>query len=219
MSSAARGEIPADAAAIARRYLRLERPASSAVALLAGVIAATAIVYLPLGIGLLIALVMLALVRLPLYRTTGTTRLATDAPTSQVRADFEGVTPPVLPFQWGIADDVSATANGARYDVSYLFGLRSVTMATAVQSVDTDADTDSDTTLELTVTANGKPWATYTIALREHDDETLVDIAWTSDRRFGLRRLPQRLIADRYYSAALTAQGYRVLDRDVSLSL
>ena len=74
-------------------------------------------------------------------------------------------------------------------------------------------------TLGLTVTANDKPGATYTIALREHDDETLVDIAWTSDRRSGLRRLPQWLIADRYYPAALTAQGYRVLNRDVTLSL
>ena len=73
--------------------------------------------------------------------------------------------------------------------------------------------------LELTVTANDKPWATYTIALREHDDETLVDIVWASYRRFGHRRLPQWLIADRYHLAALTAQGYRVLNRDVTLSL
>lgn len=122
----------------------------------------------------------------------------------------------MLPFQWGIADGVAVTADGTRYDVSYLFGLRSVTMATAVQSIDTGADMDADTTLELTATANGKPWATYTIALHERDDETIVDIAWTADRRIGLRRLPQRLIADRYYPAALTAQGYRVFNRDVS---
>ena len=50
-------------------------------------------------------------------------------------------------------------------------------------------------------------------------DDTVVDVDWTSDRRFGLRRLPQQFVADRYRTDALAVQGYRVADRDTSISI
>jgi hypothetical protein len=157
--------------------------------------------------------VLLALVRLPLFRSSGTTRLVTDAPPEQVRAEFAGATPPVLSFQWGPADSVRETADGAVYEFSYLFGLRSLTMAVTV------AEGDTDGPLELAVTAGDRPWATYTVATDRSGRETSVDISWDSDRRFGLTRLPQWYLAERYREDALASQGYTVVERDAVLSV
>jgi hypothetical protein len=52
--------------------------------------------------------------------------------------------------------------------------------------------------LEIVVTAGGRPWATYVVSIDERGGETVVDVALASDRRFGLRRLPQWLLARRY---------------------
>jgi len=49
----------------------------------------------------LVGLVPGALVRVPVFRTSGTARLVTDADPGAVRAEFEGETPPPLAFQWG----------------------------------------------------------------------------------------------------------------------
>jgi len=49
----------------------------------------------------LVGLVLGALVRVPVFRTSGTARLVTDADPGAVRAEFEGETPPPLAFQWG----------------------------------------------------------------------------------------------------------------------
>jgi hypothetical protein len=58
------------------------------------------------------------------------------------------------------------------------------------------------------------PWATYIATICDADDQTIVDIEYTSTRRFGLRRVPQQLLAERYRDAALMAQGYTVIERD-----
>lgn len=49
---------------------------------------------------LLVGLVVAALVRVPVFRNSGTVRLITDAEPDAVQADFEGATPPPLAFQW-----------------------------------------------------------------------------------------------------------------------
>lgn len=202
---------PPDAVAVADRYRRLERPLSGAVALLLGVVVAVAVVWLPLVPGLLVAAVLLVAVRVPLLTSRGTARFVTDATPEAVRDDFDGPTPPPLTFQWGVADAVHATDSGAIYRFTYLFGLRSTTM-----SVEVDRHAPGD--VRLVVTADGRPWATYDVTVRSDGADTVVDVTWESDRRFGLNRLPQWVAAERYRADALGAQGYAVVDRDATLS-
>jgi hypothetical protein len=205
-------DVPSDAAAVARRYLRVERPVSGAVAVGAGVAGAAAVLSLALLPALLVVVAIVVALRVPLFRKRGRATLRTDADPGTVRAEFESATPPPLAVQWGVADAVSRTDDGARYEVSYLFGLRSQTLAVA-RGHPPNAD------LELVVTADGDPWATYTATVDDRDGETRVSVAWESDRRFALRRLPQALVARRYRDAALAAQGYEVVDREGGLAL
>ncbi|QAU14055.1 hypothetical protein EKH57_15855 [Halorubrum sp. BOL3-1] len=121
-----------------------------------------------------------------------------------------------MALQWGTADAVRTTADGVAYEFSYLFGLRSTEMRVEARLSAPDASGDGD--IELLVTAGGRLWATYTASIRRDDDDTVVDVEWTADCRFGLRRLPQQFVAERYQSDALTAQGYTVADRETSLS-
>lgn len=211
-------DVPPEASTVARRYRRVERLVSGAVALLVAAVAVAAFLRLPVLQALAVWVVVLAVVRVPAFRSTGAARLVTDADPEEVRADLEGATPPVLAFQWGIADDVRRTGDGGAYEISYLFGLRSTSVATEVRSRPSD-DGGPVGELDLVVTAGGKPWGTYSVAIDRRDGRTVIDVEVASDRRFGLRRLPQLLVAERYREEALGVQGYAVVERDVSLSL
>ncbi|WP_233563529.1 hypothetical protein [Haloarcula sp. Atlit-7R] len=48
-------------------------------------------------------------------------------------------------------------------------------------------DVEEEGNLELLVTAGSRPWATYTASISRDGDDTVVDIGWISDRRFGFR--------------------------------
>ncbi|MFC7075914.1 hypothetical protein [Haloarcula halophila] len=204
--------VPSDARAVADRYLRRERLLSGTMAISVGLLGAVAVLLLPLLRALGVVVLLLVVFRFPVFRTAGTATLSTEAEPAAVRAAFAGPTPPVLPFQWGIADTVRTIDGGAAYDVSYLFGLRSVTMT--VETAVTGEDT-----LELVVTAGEQDWATYDVTIHETEDGTTVDVEWSADRRFALRRLPQTLLAGRYREQALAAQGYTTVEWDTSLSL
>lgn len=203
--------VPEPVAAIVRRYRRVERPLSAAVALLAGLAGAGALVVLPLGQAVVVAAVVLVGLRAPVVRRTGRLELTTDIPPEAVWVDFGSATPPVLAFQWGVADTVRPTGDGGRYEFTYLFGLRSLRMETELR------EGEADGTYELVVTAASRPWATYTVSARTEGERTAVDVELASDRRFGLRRLPQWVVAERYREAALEAQGYTVRSRESSL--
>jgi len=204
-------ERPPDARAVAERYRRYERPLSAlvAVAAMLAFLATYATTSLLPAVG--VAAGLTVLVRAPVFRTQGTVRLETDADADAVVDSFTGPTPPVLAFQWGIADAVAVDDGTVTYRVSYLFGLRSVEVTVRAR---TDTAPDGGRTVDLEVTANGAPWSTYTVHVAPHDGRTVVEYEYMSDRRFGLRRLPQRLVAGRYRDAALAAQGYTVVDRD-----
>lgn len=203
--------IPEAAAGIAQRYLRVERLVTWGVAATIGLVGGAAVVVLPLLWGVAVALGLLALARVPVFRSGGRARLRTDSDPEAVHNDFTGATPPPLALQWGIADDVCADDDGAEYDLSYLFGLRSVEMRVG-------AEYASDDRLELTVTAEGRPWGTYTAEIDPVEGGTEVVVEIGSDRKFGLRRLPQYFVVRRYRDAALEAQGYEVQEREFSLS-
>jgi len=233
----------------ARRYHRAERAASWLVALLAVAVVLAAIDTLSLLPAAAVAVGIVAIARVPLVSRSGHTRLITDAEPTAVVAAFRSATPPILAFQWAVADEVDpgsgvgASDDGrdsvggsptrATYELSYLFGLRSVSMSLVVRSldaangigsagVDTGAATngsDAVDTLEVSATAGGRPWGTYHVSVREADSGTVVDAEMTTDRRFDLRSVPQALVAERYVEAVFAAQGYRVADRSVSWSV
>lgn len=217
-SSPSNGDIPSEATPIVRRYLRVERPISAGVGLVVVATAAVAFLFLPLFAGLLVVVAVVGLVRIPVFGTGGTTRLVTEADPESVATDFESATPPVLAFQWGSADDVAATTDGGVYEFAYLFGLRSLEMVVSASSPTLQGES-SVREIDLDVTANGKPWGTYHVSVAAGDGETVVDVEWSSERRFGLRYLPQWMLASRYRDDALAAQGYTTVERNASLSL
>lgn len=206
--------IPAEVTPIARQYLRRERALTSAFAVIIGLAGGAAVIVLPLLWGLVVALGLLVLFRVPVFRTEGHTRLWTDDDPEMVHDAFTGVTPPSLALQWGIADAVREEDGEAVYDVTYLFGLRSVELR-VTNEVERQEDGSRVT---ITATADGEPWGTYVVTLTEADGGTEVAIEVTADRRFGLARLPQQFVAKRYRDPALAAQGYEVRERDMSIT-
>ena len=117
-----------EATAVAERYLRVERLASNSFAVLA--------VAVFLGTGLLtsllpavvVGLLLVGVARAPVLQTSGTVRLRTDDGPDAVVDALTGPTPPVVPLQWGTADEIDADGDAATYRTSFLFGLRTATV-------------------------------------------------------------------------------------------
>ncbi|WP_283401897.1 hypothetical protein [Halorubrum sp. DM2] len=223
-----------------RGYRRAERVVSWTLALLVAGAFLAAVTALSFWPGVAVGAVLVVALRLPLYRRSGTTRLRTDARPEAVVRQFASETPPVLAFQWGIADDVRTaggdtpdtarptgtdaaapdrpTGTRATYEFSYLFGLRSVALdfETAVRAA---GDRDAVAAVDIDGTVNDRPWGSYAATVREAaDGGSVVDVELRPTRRFDLRRLPQARVAERYYADALAAQGYEVVERTVSLT-
>lgn len=163
-------------------------------------------------------MVALAAIRVPVFRTGGTARLTVDADPETVRAEFRGPRSPPLELQWGVADRVRRTDDGGVYEPSDLFGPRSAELAAETRQLAAEAGEPTGD-FEILVSAGGRPWGTYAVSIRERDGGTELDVEVASDRRFGLRRLPQALLAERYRDDVLDAEGYPILNRDVGLSL
>ena len=202
---------PREALAIAKRYLRRERPLSALIVVLAvagflGTFVATSLVPAVVVGGLLIVVA-----RAPIIESRGTVRLRTDEDAESVVESFTGPTPPILVFQWGIADEILTGDEAVTYRLSYLFGLRSVAVTVETR---TDRTPDGGRRIELEVTVGGQPWSTYVVTVDTRENGAVVEYEYTADRRFGLRRVPQRLVAKRYRDEALEAQGYAVVERN-----
>ncbi|WP_251133131.1 hypothetical protein [Halorubrum sp. 2020YC2] len=234
-------------AAVAR-YRRAERVVSWTLALLVAGAFLAAVAALSLWPGVAVATVLVVALRLPAFRRRGSTRLRTDAPPETVVREFASSTPPVLAFQWGVADEVrgpdgEATALGdddsderpsgttATYALSYLFGLRTAELSLDVDATDgdrpskgaPDRDDESDrpaaASVEIEATTDGRPWASYAVGVSEAaDGGSIVDVELRPTRRFDLRRIPQGRAAERHYADALAAQGYEVVQRTTSLT-
>lgn len=203
---------PAETIAVARRYLRYERPANALVVTLAVATFLGAYLTTSLLPAVVVAGLLALVARAPVLESHGTMRLTSDAPPSAVVDEFVGSTPPVLAFQWGVADAVRTDEAGrVEYPISYLFGLRS-----AVATVDRETTvTDDGHRVELTVEVDGSPWSTYTATITDAEDGgSRIDVEYESNRRFGLRRVPQQRLAARFRDEALETQGYAVVSRD-----
>ncbi|GAB7008682.1 hypothetical protein JCM31271_06250 [Halorubrum trueperi] len=226
-------------APLVRRYHRIERRAAWLIALAAAGAFLVAYAALSLWPALGVALVIVA--RIPLFRRRGTTRLRTELSPEDVVSAFVSATPPILAFQWGVADEIRPDdGDGATYEFSYLFGLRSTAIDLDVDVVEGTAengdqavDDDPFAVIELEASAEGRPWGAYTVTIRDaaaadadrvegNSDRhsavrpggTVVDVELEPTRRFDLRRIPQGLVAERYYADALAAQGYEVVARE-----
>lgn len=200
-----------DAVDVAQRYLRRERPLNALVVVLAVVMFLGTYLVASLLPAVLVAAVLLVGLRFPILRSNGTLRLRTSDGLDTVVDEFTGPTPPVLALQWGVADEVSTGDDTARYTVSYLFGLRS---ADVTVQTETESTPSGDYVIESDVTVNGQPWATYTSTVHNSGDHATIDVTYTSNRRFGLRRVPQQLMANEYRDEVLSVQGYTVVTRD-----
>ena len=196
--------------AVAGRYFRAQ--------VLATALFAALLVAVFLGTGLLtsllpavvIGLLLIGVARAPVFRTRGTVRLRTnDGPDAVVDA-LTGPTPPVLPLCWGMADEIDADGDAITYRTSFLFGLRTATVTVRTR---TETAPDGTRRVELALKENGDPWASYTADVIGGDGGTEIDVEYASDRRFGVRRLPQALVAGRYREEAFAAQGYTVVER------
>ena len=204
-----------EATAVAERYLRVERLASNSFAVLA--------VAVFLGTGFLtsllpavvVGLLLVGVARAPVLQTSGTVRLQTDDGPDAVVDALTGPTLPVVPLQWGIADEIDADGDAVTYRTSFLFGLRTATVTVRTR---TETAPDGTRRVELALEENGDPWGTYTADV-SGGGRTEVNVEYASDRRFGLRRLPQVLVTGRYREEALATQGYTVVERRKEVGL
>ncbi|WP_225336066.1 hypothetical protein [Halomicrobium urmianum] len=210
MPSVTEIEPPQEAVGVAERYLRRERSLNGLVVVLVISLFLGTYLMTTLLPAAVVAVVLLIVARAPVLQSRGTVRLRTTDDPETVVDSFTGPTPPVLAFQWGPADEVTTSDDTVTYRLSYLYGLRTAEMTVHRES---NAAPNGTRRVEIAVTANDRPWATYTAAICPSDDHTVVDVEYESNRRFGLRRLPQQFVADRYRDDVLAAQGYTVVER------
>lgn len=94
---------PQEALAIARRYLRRERPLSALVVVLAVVVFLGTFVATSLVPVVVLGTLLIVVARAPIIESRGTVCLRTDADAESVVESLAGPTPPVPVFQRGIA--------------------------------------------------------------------------------------------------------------------
>ncbi|WP_247730566.1 hypothetical protein [Halovivax limisalsi] len=216
MSSATEIERSQAVLDVTAHYRRRERALSALVVVLVvslflGTYLATSL--LPaIGVGAL----SLVSTRAPLFKSSGTARLRTDRHPETVVAEFSSATPPTLALQWGVADAITTEAGVTTYAISSLFGLHSVEM---VVDTHTNATPDGAQLIESVVTVDDRPWGTYTSTISRENGQTIIEVDYTSNRRFDLRYLPQVLLASRYRDDVLAVQGYTVVARDTRISV
>jgi hypothetical protein len=51
------------------------------------------------------------------------------------------------------------------------------------------------------------------------DDGSIIDVAYTFDRRFGLRRVPQQTLGEQYRDTVLDAQGFTIVGREIHVGI
>ncbi|GAA0716372.1 hypothetical protein J2744_000797 [Halorubrum trapanicum] len=150
--------------AVASRYRRAERLVSWTLALLVTGAFLAAVAALSFWPGVAVGVVLLVALRLPVSRRCGSVRLRTDATPETVVREFASPTPPVLAFQWAVADEVrndgsvgdatdsdadggaGASDASATYAFSYLFGLETAEIDLSVEATEGDAFADDDAT-------------------------------------------------------------------------
>ena len=210
MPSTRTGKRPQRALTVTKRYLRRERLLSALVVVIVVIVFVSTFVATSLVPAVVVGALLTVAMRVPIFKPNGTVRLRTSKDPDSVIESFTGPTPPVLVFQWGIADEITTRDEMVTYRLSYLFGLRSVEVTVNTQRNQILGD---DRQIELELTVGDQPWSTYVVTIGARNGQTVVEYEYTADRRFGFRRIPQRIIAKRYRDEALEAQGYVPINR------
>ena len=196
---------PQEAVTVAKRYLRRERLLSALVVVIVVIVFISTFVVISLVPAVVVGALLTVAARVPIIKPNGTVQLRTNEDSDSVVKSLTGPTPPVLVFQWGIADDITTRDKMVTYRLSYLFGLRSVEVTVNTQINQVPGE---DRQVELELRVGDQPWSTYVVTVGTQNGQTIVEYEYTADRRFGLRRIPQRIIANRYRDEALESQGY-----------
>lgn len=207
---------PQELHSLTEQYHRLERIASASVAVVVGALFLGTYLTTALLPAVAVAIILIAVVRTPVFRSSGIVRLQTDDNPEVVLERFTDPRPPILAFQWAVADKVTTDEHGASYSFSYLFGLRSTEMTVRTQ---TETAAEGTTHVELAITVRDNPWGTYTATIEGTEDGSIIDVEYTSDRRFGLRRVPQQALGERYRDKVLDAQGFTVVGREAHVGI
>ncbi|MCQ4334421.1 hypothetical protein KM295_13235 [Natronomonas sp. F2-12] len=198
------------------QYHRIERIATGSVAIVVSALFLGIYLASKLLTAVAAAAVLVIIVRTPVFRSSGTVRLQTDKSPETVIEQLTGLRPPILAFQWCVADGITTKANDAVYSFSYLFGLRSAAMRVRTETETTSEGSDL---VELTIKINNEPWGTYTATIDGTGAGSIVEVEYSSDRRFGLRRVPQQLLGKRYHDQALELQGFSVVERERNIGI
>jgi len=194
---------------VVTRYNRTEQIVSWTLVATAIVVVVAALYTLPPVGGVVVAVAAVLTLRLPVFRLHSQARVVTDASPEAVREAMLGARPPVLVFQWGVADRVE-TGDGVRYHYSALFGLRTATLAVDRR--------ETASGVEITLVADGAPYTTHRVTITG-GEETVVTVKSDPPRGFGLRRLAGWIAVQRQYAAGLDALGYDVRDYETSFGL
>jgi hypothetical protein len=218
MSATQSVDPPAGAVSIAKQYYRRSRILTYLIAIVVVGFVGLSFFLLPFFGWILFAGIIFVMFRFPLFVTGGQMTLETDKAPHTVRAEFESSTPPILPFYWGLADQIESTDGGGRYVINYLGGLQSVEL-----TIDCQPTPDDAADFQLVVTAADSPWGSYQVNVDETSGadgptRTTVNIDSEADRQFGLRRLPQQLMANNYRPTAIETQGYDIVEFESSIS-
>lgn len=195
---------------LVRRYLIAER--SLRVALISIILFIFFAIYVRTSIFLsvIVAAGMVVCIRLPIIKPRGTVQLETDLNADTVAASFSGDMPPMLAFQWGLADEIYSEGTVTKYKISYLFGTQTVEMAINTRAIVTPEQAYQ---VEIDVSGEEKPWAQYQVVTRQGAERRVIEYKYEAARRFSVLRLFQRIIANRYRDDVLAVQGYTLRNR------
>lgn len=219
MSSAAdKSEFSAEMTTLARGYWRRVLALRGALGVIWFVLCVSMFFVLPSLPAIVVIALLIVLLAVPLYKSGGDIELTTGRDADTVADDFAGSVPPILALQAVLADEIRRTETGFEYDLSSALGLWSTTMRIEIDRATDDPD-PTKTGFTLDVSVGDQSWGTYAVTAREREGKTDVTIEAASNRRFGIRRLPDWVVARRYRDRLFDAQGYTLVAERSALSL
>lgn len=197
---------------IAEHYRRLERILRLGVVLFAIIVCIALVLRFPRWIAVPLVILVLGSLAVPLFDIAGTIQLKSMEDPDVVLTDFASQLPPVLGFQWALADSIQETADGVSYEFTHLFGILTTSLRTNI-AVD-----QANGIVELTCFENDSPWGSYLVFVNPTEDGTEVTLKVTADRRYELVRLTQLVAAAYYQDTMFETQGYEVCNRTRSIA-
>lgn len=165
----------------------------------------------------ILILVGRVLLRSPIYHRDVHIELETDKDVESVFDEFSGPLSPALTFTWAIAQSIDCEGESVEYEIPGQLGISSGSIKAS--STDSLCEDEKSQNLRIDLTSDGHPIWENNIQIKSGETKTNIQIDSVSKRRFGLIRLPQFLLTDRYFDQAMEAQGYDVIGRTTRLKI